>query len=117
MLFKELKLNPEEQLIRKNGWIRFLNVLIVLCISATALFSGLTVLPIPVGIIDTKLAGFLVIELYMFIIHLFIIAVITALLNVNKIENSSVMKRLLTFDIAFWVMAASMAFFLRSIAV
>lgn len=117
MHLKELKLNPEEQLIRKNGWIRFLNVLIVLCISATTLFSGLTALPIPVGIIDTKLAGFLVIELYMFIIHLFLIAVITALLDVNKKENSAVMKRLLTFDIAFWVMAASMAFFLRSIAV
>ena len=51
--------HSSKYLMKNNGWIRFLNVLIVLCISATTLFSGLTALPIPVGIIDTKLAGLL----------------------------------------------------------
>ena len=117
MFIKADKLSAEEKLLRRAGWIRFLNVLIVLCISASVVFGILTALPIPADLIDTKLASFLVLELYMYIVHLFGIAGITALLDVNKKENSSVMKRLLTFDIAFWVMAASMAFFLRSIAV
>lgn len=101
---------------RKKVWRVFLNIMLGICGTSIIIFSLLIAFPFAKGLIDLRLASFLVMEICLFFLHMVAMAGILSLQGYFKKSNQGLLIRLFSLDIAVWVLIGLMATFISVIA-
>lgn len=101
---------------RKKVWRIFLNIMLGLSATAIVVFSLLIVFPPVQGLIDIRLAAFIVMEICLFFLHMVTLAAILSFLGYFKKANRGLLIRSFSLDITFWVLTGLMATFISTIA-